>query len=275
MDAKQLFESGNLSEAIEAQNAEVKARPTDLDARYLLSVLLCFEGDLDRAFLHLNVIGQQDPELGMGSNLYRSLIVAESERRSVYTEEGRPLLPPDCPESIEVRLDVVLALRRGDSEAAKVALARAEEQERPLEGKVNGELASDVRDYDDFLGPILEIYSGGKYLWMPFERVRKLELPPPSHQLELLWIPATLEDTSGAQASVHLPVLYEGSHLADDGRVRAGRMTEWGDREGIGFRGLGQKVLLALKGEESREVGLLEVRSLELLGAPSPEAVRG
>jgi type VI secretion system protein ImpE len=269
MNLQEVIESGGVAEAIEAQNAILKAHPTDIDARYLLSVLLCFAGELDRAFLQLNVIANQDSELGMGSNLYRSLIVAESARRDVFNEKGDPLLPPDAPASAEARLEALKALRRRDTEAAGAALERARASEGPVQAKVNGQLASSVRDYDDFLGPVVEVYAGGNYLWLPIERIRTLEIQTPAQPLDLLWAPASLVDTSGTEASVHLPVLYEGSHLADDARVRGGRMTEWVDREGIGFRGLGQKILLTEQGGESREVGLLEVRSLERAGDSS------
>jgi hypothetical protein len=40
-------------------------------------------------------------------------------------------------------------------------------------------------------------------------------------------------------------------------------MTEWIDVEGLGFRGQGQRTLIAEQGGDSREIGLLEVRSLE------------
>ncbi len=273
MNPNELIASGNLVEAIAAQSAEVKAHPVDLDARYQLSVLLCFAGDLDRASIQLNTIGAQDQELGMASAIYRSLIVADSARRTVWNEEGDPLLPPDCAPGIEDRVAALQAMRRGDNEAASQALERSLASEKPLEVKLNGELTRDLRDYDDFLGPVLEVYAGGNYLWLPFERIRTLEVAAPKTELDLLWAPAQLVDANGMEANVHLPVLYEGSHRAEDGRVRVGRMTEWVDVEGLGFRGQGQRTLLAEQGGDSREIGLLEVRSLER--APSSEADGG
>lgn len=275
MNPVELSESGDLAAAIEAQNSVVRAHPTDLDARYLLSVLLCFAGNLERAFQQLNVIGSQDPELGMAASVYRSLITAEAARRSFYAEDGVPLLPPDCPTSVERRVEAVQALRRGDPDCAAAKLEEARSSEAPLEAKLNGDLASDLRDHDDFLGPALEVYAGGNYLWLPFARIRRLEIAAPTHQLDLLWAPATLVDTGGTEASVHLPVLYDGSHEAEDGRVRVGRMTDWKDREGIGFRGLGQRVLLVEHAGQASEIGLLEVRSLEPTPSAATEISRG
>ena len=75
------------------QNVCVKAKPTDVDERHLLSVFLCFSGDLDRAFLQLEMIGKQDPDLGMAAQVYRSLIIAETQRRKVFHDDAKPLLP--------------------------------------------------------------------------------------------------------------------------------------------------------------------------------------
>ena len=69
MTARELFDQGRLDEAIAAQNEVVKAHPTDLDARHELSVYLCFAGELDRAFMQLNTMAQQDPALAMSSTI--------------------------------------------------------------------------------------------------------------------------------------------------------------------------------------------------------------
>ena len=87
-----------------------------------------------------------------------------------------------------------------------------------LEGKVDGEAFTDLFDSDELLGPVLEVFAGGHYLWLPLERVRTLQIRPPKHQLELLWLPAELEDAAGDTATVHLPALYHGSIAANDAR---------------------------------------------------------
>jgi type VI secretion system protein ImpE len=118
------------------------------------------------------------------------------------------------------------------------------------------------------------MFAGGRYLWLPLERVRKLEIQPAEHQLELLWVPAQLEDTGGVVASVHLPALYQGSAGEADGRLRSGQMTEWREVDGVCIRGAGQKVLLARRGDLEREYALRDLRTLELTPPPS-EAPRG
>ncbi len=49
MNASELYEAGQLHEAVEAAISDVKGKPTDITLRYRLAELLCFAGDFDRA----------------------------------------------------------------------------------------------------------------------------------------------------------------------------------------------------------------------------------
>jgi len=264
MTPQELLAAGEIAQAISAQGALLRARPTDRDARWFLFVLLCYAGEHDRAILQLDSLSQQDPAFGMGSVVYRSLVVADAERAAVLSRAGNPLLPADSPSHIDTRLDALRALRAGRASEARDALERAERARPALEGKLDGEPFADLLDSDELLGPVLEVLAGGHYLWLPLERVRTLQIRPPKHQLELLWLPAELEDVAGDTATVHLPALYFGSAASEDARLRAGQMTEWREQDGLVVRGFGQKVLLAQRGGEEREVALRELRTLEI-----------
>lgn len=263
MSARDLFDQGRLEDAIEAQNEVVKASPTDVDARHELSVYLCFAGNLDRAFLQLNTMGQQNPELTTASHVYRSLLIADLQRRKTFHEDASPLLPPDCPPHVEARWDALQALRGGRPEDASAHLERAGTTEGNRPGKLNGESFAGICDYDDLLGSVLEVYAGETYLWLPIDHIRRLEVTPPKHLLDLLFVPATLEDVNGAEASVHLPTTYEGSYASGDGQLAIGQKTDWDEVPGVGYRGIGQRLFFCATEEETREVSLLEVRSLE------------
>jgi type VI secretion system protein ImpE len=272
MTPQELLQAGRLTEAIAAQTAEVKSHPTDADRRFLLFTLLSFAGELERAEVHLEAVSLAQQDLKTGSAVYHSLLAAEFERRKVYREGSRPVLPPNPPGTVELRLQALASLRAGDAAATEAALDEAAEQGVALRGKLNGEPFGGLRDYDDVLGQILEIYAGGRCLWMPLERIRKLEIAEPGNPLDLLWARADLLDATGTQASVHLPALYEGSCDHPDERVRLGRSTEWIDCRDVAFRGAGQKILLAAQGEEERETAILELRTLELEGGPADDA---
>lgn len=263
MNADELFQKGRLLEAIAAQTAAVKAHPLDSDARFLLFLLLCFAGELERAEAQLEAAVVRSDDLQMGSIVYRSLLGSELERRKVYEEGVEPVFPPDAPPSLALRHTVLRHLAEGDTQGAGSVLAEAEEQGVALSGKLNGTAYDGLRDYDDLLGQVLEVYTGGRYVWLPFERVRRLTLQAPKSHVDLLWTPAELVDTDDRTVNVYIPVLYAGSHAHPDETVRLGRATEWIDCGGIGMRGAGQRVLYSMSGETERETPLLELRTLE------------
>jgi type VI secretion system protein ImpE len=58
MDAKQLFDNGDLQGAISQLTADVKANPLELRNRIFLFELLCFMGDFQRAERQLDAVAQ-------------------------------------------------------------------------------------------------------------------------------------------------------------------------------------------------------------------------
>lgn len=262
-DARTLLQAGRLAEAVAAQQAAVKARPLDPGDRYLLFGLLCFAGEWDRATRQLDVLVHQDPQLVASAGVYGGLLAAERHRAAVFAGEAAPLLPPDAPAHAAERQAALAAWRGGDAAAAGRRLEAAVAAQPALAGRLDGLEFAGLRDLDDLLGSVLEVFAGGRYLWLPLERIRRLTIAEPGHLLDLLWLPARLEGADGETAAVHLPVLYAGSAAAPDDQLRLGRQTDWRD-EGPFYRGLGQR-LLACAGRdgEEREAGLLAVRSLE------------
>ncbi len=268
MTVQELLLGGRLAEAIAAQTAAVKARPLDADGRYLLFALLGFAGEWDRAAKQLDALGRQDPKLEAGARIYRNLLASEEERRAVLTKGARPLLPPEAAPHVTARLEAAAAVAAGDAAAAAARIEAAIECQPELRGRCNGQAFTAVRDLDDLLGSVLEVYAGGRYLWLPLEQVRRLEIAPPQHLLDLLWLPAHLEDARGTGAAVHLPALYAGSAASADEAVRLGRMTEWLDGGGGILRGRGQRVLAHQTAGDGamQETAVLALRLLEIDG---------
>jgi type VI secretion system protein ImpE len=262
MNAEELHAAGRLAEAIQAQTQLVRTRPTDADARFLLLALLCAAGDLERATRQLDALGANDPATQAGGRIVTQLLAAETRRREVLAGRGLPLLPPDPPADVAHRAQALAAAAQGDAAAAAAALDAAADASPLVAGKLDGHPFDAIRDTDDLLASVVEVFAGGRYLWLPFADLRWLEVKPPKTLLDLVWVPAELEDRRGSQAHVHLPVLYAGSHEHPDEAIRLGRRTEWADSP-TGARGAGQRVLLTVSGEAERETALLSLRRLD------------
>ena len=267
MDARELFQSGRLDEAIAAQTAEVKAHPTDPERRYLLCGLLGFAGEWERAGRQLDALGVQDEQLATAGLVYRNLLASELERRAVHAGTSPPLLPDEPPSHVALRLEALAACAAGDPAAAAGRLEEAVAVQPELRGSLDGAPLTALRDLDDVLGSVLEVFAGGRCLWLPWEHLRRLELAAPRHMLDLLWAPAVLEDVRGVTAHVHLPVLYAGTAASDDDDLRLGRKTDWEDLGGGLYRGRGQRLLAWADGEGAlQELDILSLRSLDLGG---------
>jgi len=262
MKADELFQSGRLGDAISEQIATVKKQPTDQDARHMLFVLLCFSGELERAEKQLDVLTGQDERSRAGSSTYYALLGAEYERRKVFEQNSRPVLPPEPAAYAQLRIEALEQLKAGDAKSAEAKLDQAVEQTPAFSGRLNGTPFEALRDDDDVLASVFEVFAGGRYIWIPMGHVRSLELREPDSALDTLWRPARLQDVDGEVADVHLPVLYPGSYGHEQEGVRLGRVTEWVG-QGELYTGVGQHVFVTIRDGEREERSLLDIQSFE------------
>jgi type VI secretion system protein ImpE len=265
MSARESFKQGRLADAIAAQNEWLKGHPTDSDARFELFVFLCFAGDLERAEKQLDVLGSRDQQLQRGSIVFRNLLASELERRRVYEGRSRAVLPPGPPAWLEQRCEALERLCRGDAAGARACVERAIESTPAVPGAIDGQRFDGLCDYDDVLGSAIEVFAGGRCLWLPLEHLRTLELSAPETALDTLWIPGRLLDRDGESAQVHVPALYAGSHDAADAAVQLGRESAWREQGSL-CRGSGQRVWISAAGDELREHAALSVRKIEIAG---------
>lgn len=258
MKAAEHFQAGDLPAAIAAATDAVKASPADLSARGLLTELLCFAGELERADKQLDAMMQLDPQTGLGATLFRQLIRAEQARQDFFRDGRVPELLDQPDEELQLRLKASIALRADAREEARELLSQAEAIRTPIAGLHDGAPFDDFRDLDDLLGSVFEVLtSTGKYYWIPMRRVELVEFRPYERPRDLIWRRARMIVQGGPDGEVYLPALYPGTSTSDDKQIRLGRATDWqGDDI---MRGLGQRILLL--GEEDRpilELGVLE-----------------
>ena len=238
MTAKQLFQAGQLNEAMKALSAEVRDNPTDPRRRTFLFELLCFAGEFDRAEKHLHVLAQGNGQAEMGAVLYFSALHAERTRLEKFQDPNLSTMAPA----------------------------------RQFSGMLNGQAFESIVDGDPRLGGRLEIFAAGSYMWLPFEHIVSIEIQPPQKLRDLLWTPALVRTGPSFQdkelGEVLIPVLYPKSFAHENDNVRLGRETHWQEVEGGEPIPVGQKVFLV----DGEEFPLLEVRKLEFTAQESAAA---
>jgi type VI secretion system protein ImpE len=255
--AAELFQAGQLNEAIDAQLQAVRSAPLDSGRRTFLFELLSFAGQWDRADQQLAVMAQEGVEKGWGASVFQNLVVAERARQKVFAGQARPDVFLDPPPFIIQRWQALEQLAQGQAAAATALLQQSDAAAPVVSGAINDQPVSGLRDADDLLAPILEVMLLRDYIWVPWSQIRELEVEKPTHPRDLLWIPARLVLSDGDERRAYLPALYPGTCAASDDNLKLGRMTDWLVPEGDGpVRGVGQHLLAA----DDKDFGLLEVR---------------
>lgn len=225
--AKALFDAGRLAAAIGEATRDVKAHPTDASQRTFLFELLCFAGEWDRAEKQLDMLGHQDVTAAIGVQVYRNNIKAERDRRRLFSDGLQPHFLTEPPAYIDLHLAAINSLCEGRTAEARKTLDRAEEERPALTGTWNGKRFGDFRDWDDLVGPVLELIIRDQYTWLPLEQIRRLEISAPKQARDLVWASVRIQAADGTLGEVYVPALYLGSseHASDE--VRLGRMTDW------------------------------------------------
>jgi type VI secretion system protein ImpE len=235
MTAKELFQAGRLNEAIEALGVEVRDNPTDVRRRTFLFELLCFKGEYDRAEKHLNILADATPDSRVGAVLYFAALHAERLRKDLFEKKDYPVTPAS-----------------GSSRG----------------GTINGQPFESLEDADPRVGPRLELFAAGAYLWIPFEHIESIEMEPPKRLRDLLWAPALVRTGPAFKekelGEVLLPVLAPFSWKHPDDDVKLGRSTVWTEGDGASLPS-GQRMFSV----DDEDFPLLEIRKIEFTPADS------
>ncbi|MFK0380190.1 type VI secretion system accessory protein TagJ [Pandoraea sp. NPDC090278] len=254
-----LLRTGSIAGTLTVVETQVRREPGAFHARWQLFQWLCVVGDWQRALKQLQVATQLAPDFAQTAHVYRDLIRTEAFRQAVFTGERQPgeLLP--TPGWVG-RLHVALAQTTvGDVDAADRSRHLALSEVPVSSDAHDGATFSWITDSDTRLGPTCEIVSAGRYAWLPFAQLRKLEMSQPADLLDLIWRPATATLIDGMTARGFMPVRYPGSEQSSDA-CRLARETTWTEIGETGVIGLGQKTWMT----DAGDVGLLDVLSLTL-----------
>ena len=89
-----------------------------------------------------------------------------------------------------------------------------------------------------------EAVINGRYYWVPFARLSRIDIEAPADLRDVVWMPAHLQFTNGGDAVGVIPDALSG--IGSLGRLRGSgcaRQTEWRGRGPDVFHGLGQRLL--------------------------------
>lgn len=236
LSAEEYFQQGQLDLAISAAAEGVKIKPEDEGNRILFIELLCIKGEFERADSQLNTLMTLKPDLSLSLATWRQLVHAAQTRCDVFALKAKPELIDKPTRSIEVAMDLLLALSENDKE--KVAELYPEIDKEKTDNQFSTENGKNLllRDCDDVTANMFEVLgANGKYFWVDFSQIVELELLKPQRILDVLWRKANIVLTNGTEGEVYIPAVYP--TLGDDAAA-LGRKTDWLDTLGV-YRGIG------------------------------------
>ena len=260
MTSAELIRGGRLTEALATLQSEIRAQPADQRLRLFLFQLNCVLGRLDKALTQLQLVASLDAETMLLAQIFRQVIACELFRREVFAGKRTPLIFGEPLEWIGLLVQANALIAEGRLAPAADLRARAFDSAPTTAGKIDDRPFEWIADSDSRLGPILEIMIEGKYYWVPFCRLARIQIGKPTDLRDIIWVPAHFHWINGGESSGFIPVRYPSTEDSDDDALRLSRKTTWTDRGHDCFLGLGQRMLST----DTGEYPLLDCRQIEL-----------
>ena len=272
MLAEDRLREGDLDETLRQLQEQVRKEPANTKYRVFLFQLLAVMGQWERAMNQLNVAGELDAGTLAMVQTYREALRCEVLRGEIFAGRRSPLVFGEPEEWFALLLEAQRLLAQGAGEQAMEMRERALETAPATPGTIDGAPFEWIMDGDNRLGPVVEAIVNGRYYWVPFQRIRSLQIEEPADLRDLVWMPAHFTWANGGESAGLIPTRYPGSETSPDPELRRGRRTEWLEQPGGAYVGQGQRMFFT----DSGEYPLMEVRSITLVtGTDAAEAESG
>lgn len=241
----QLFNQGELDQAIQATNQAVAKNPRDLSLRLVLVQLVCFTGNWERVekiVQQLQVL-DADNEHAALTNFINTLSIAEIQRRAVWNDGMVPEFVETPDEVTSKLLWAWGCARKKDAAQYSDSIDWVLENSPELTLTMDGKEYAGFRDLDDRTCTVFEAHTlHGVYLWIPHALIHTIEIAKPTRLIDHIWSSARITLKNETNLGVYIPGLYFNSF--DEGQpeeIKLGRSSVWTDVDGI-ERGLGRRV---------------------------------
>jgi type VI secretion system protein ImpE len=258
--AEQAVREGDLAGALQNLQEQVRKEPSKSELRVFLFQLLAVMGQWERAHTQLNVAAELDPGALAMAQMYREAINCELLRADVFAGRKSPVVFGEPEEWVALLIESLASDGTPRAGQAQTLRARAFEAAPPSTGTINGEPFEWIADADMRLGPVCEAVINGRYYWVPFSRMARIDLEAPADLRDVVWMPAHFQFANGGESVGLIPTRYPQSESSDDAQVRLARKTIWREQAPDVFVGLGQRVLATDIGEHA----IMDLRKIVL-----------
>ncbi|MBV8911625.1 MAG: hypothetical protein JOZ05_01145 [Acetobacteraceae bacterium] len=245
----------------------MRRAPRDSKLRTFLFQMFCITGEWDRALNQLKVAHELDRKAEAMATTYAAAIRCEVLREKVFRGERRPTVLGDPGDWVPLVIEANRLLASGQPEEAAKLRDAGFDAAPATPGAINDIGCEWIADADPRLGPIIEAVIDGKYMWIPYQRVKALNMEPPADLRDQVWMPARFTWTNDGEAVALIPTRYPGSATSNDPAIQLARKTDWTELGEDWSIPIGQRVLVS----DAEDVALMDLRKLSLLNASAEE----
>jgi type VI secretion system protein ImpE len=260
MQAEELLRAGRLQEALDALEDQVRKDPANAKHRVFLFQLLSVLGDWERALTQLNVAAELDPINLLMAQVCRAALNCEALRAEIFAGKRSPLVFGEPAEWISWLVQANQMTAEGKYQASQKLRERAFETATAIAGSIDGQPFEWISDADSRLGPTLEAIFDGKYYWVPFTAIKRIQIEPPADLRDVVWLPAHFTWVNGGETTGLIPTRYPNSESSEDSAILLARKTDWVEQPGELYLGLGQRIFAT----DKDEFPLLQIRQIDL-----------
>lgn len=239
---------------------QIRSDPANPKHRIYLFQLLAILGRWDRALNQLNVLEELDASTIAMVVTYREAIKCEALRAKIFAGQLSPVIFGQPEEWTALLVESVRLTADEKYSEANDLRSQAFEAAPATSGSINGEPFGWIADADGRLGPVLEVIINGRYAWVPFHQVVRIEVEEPTDLRDMVWMPSLFTLANGGELVGLIPARYPGTETSDDGQLRLSRKTEWIEASAGIFLGRGQRILTT----DAGDYPLMDIRLIQL-----------
>ncbi|NOX42498.1 MAG: virulence protein SciE type [Gammaproteobacteria bacterium] len=263
MEALESLSEGKLEETLGQLQASVRSDPSNVKYRVFLFQLLAVMGQWDRALTQLNVAGELDVSTLAMVQTYREALLCEGLRAEVFAGKRSPIVFGKPEQWIALVFEALRLTADGQYAQSQDIREQAFEQAPVTSGTIgdpDGQVFNWIADADSRIGPMLEAIINGRYYWVPFHRIRTINIVAPEDMRDMVWTPVYFTWANGGETVGLIPTRYPDSEDSDDNQIRTAHKTIWQEHEADVYLGLGQRMFATDEGEFS----LMDLRLISL-----------
>jgi type VI secretion system protein ImpE len=252
--------SGDLVAAVDGAKQDVRKAPRDPRMRTFLFQLFCVTGEWDRALTQLQVVRDLDAQADAMVTTYQAAIRCEILREKVFRGQRSPTVFGDPGDWVPLLIEATRLLAAGEFAQAAELRDTAFDKAPTTAAILDETNAEWVADADPRLGPVIEAIIEGRYMWIPYDRIKVMRIEPPADLRDQVWMPAHFTWTNDGETVALIPTRYPGSAASTDPLIQLSRKTDWTEIDESWSIPIGQRMFTTDVGDTA----LMDLRKLTI-----------